>query len=341
MPRRVPGLAILLLPLLALGEGCSFPRKAEGVSRSGKEYEIAPPVNQEIASQPINFKPPDPPPFPSDYHPRDPSLQIPTKSPSVEAAEPKIQATAQKKSTTTEAVLLPAEARHPVEPVAKDPPLVAALRCTLQNQPKEAQQILQKHSKDNSEVLSALMRLTAGLGEGDWNKIPPDEARQIIETLSQVEQSLRHQAPLLLERACFCKRIDGFGQFQTFEPNHAFRPGWEGSPGERVRVYAQVRNFESTPLDGLFETKLECHLEIMNAERKTIATIDLPPIIDRSKTPRQDFFLNLQWNVPSSLKPGLHTLWIKIRDLSANPPRESRCSLDFRVGPPTGTSSAP
>ena len=80
MPRSVPGLAILLLPLLALGEGCSFPRKAEGLSRSGKEYEITPPVNQEIASQPIKAKPPDPPPFPSDYHPRDPNLQTPAKT---------------------------------------------------------------------------------------------------------------------------------------------------------------------------------------------------------------------------------------------------------------------
>jgi hypothetical protein len=115
-----------------------------------------------------------------------------------------------------------------------------------------------------------------------------------------------------------------------------FQAGIDGLPGERIQVYAEVRNFTSRPYNGEYETKLSCLLEIREGEKVT-RTINLDTCIDRSQTPRHDYFLNFQFPVPARLKPGWYTLWITVRDVTggeASAARIARKSVDFKVCAP-------
>jgi hypothetical protein len=101
-----------------------------------------------------------------------------------------------------------------------------------------------------------------------------------------------------------------------------------------------VRNFGSYFRNGQYETRLLSSLSIRDDQGHQMVLKNLDPCIDRSQTPRQDYFLNFQFHVFPKLPPGLYTLWITVKDVTpAGPsavvgPRVAKRSLDFRVCPP-------
>lgn len=258
--------------------------------------------------------------------------------------------TAEAKKDTARLEVKPSETSTPVasapggseasEPsrAAPEAPLVKALRCALEKHPDQARQLLDKYDKGDRELLLALVRLTASAGEGDLEKLPPEEVASTLDKLHGLTTSLRQRAPLSLEKVCFCKKIDGFGQYEPMPAGHEFQAGVEGRPGERVQVYAEVRNFSSVPRENQFETCLASRLEICDADRNQVASMDLGTCTDRSQTPRHDYFLNFQLHVPARLAPGLYTLWVVVKDVTPRGPgqpagREARSSLDLKVSP--------
>jgi hypothetical protein len=268
---------------------------------------------------------PPPPALPSDYHLRD---ATPTA---------RVAGCASPREEKPRADARPAAPEPEAPKPAPDAPLVAALRCALEKHPAEARRLLAKYEKNDRELLLSLLRLTADLGEGDLEKLPPEQASRTLAQLSAVTTNLRLRAPLALEKVCFCKKIQGFGRYaplppQTDEQLASFQAGSEGRPGERVQIYAEVRNFACRRAqEGHYETLLESKLEIRDEERREVASIDLGKCVDRSQTPRQDYFLNFQLHVPAKLAPGRYTLWVKVRDVTTDPPREADSTLDFRV----------
>jgi hypothetical protein len=103
-------------------------------------------------------------------------------------------------------------------------------------------------------------------------------------------------------------------------------------------VYAEVRNFTSRPVGDHFETVLKGQLAIHDGRHEApLITFALEPCIDRSRTPRQDFFVNFHFHTPNKLPPGSYTLWVQVEDMTPapdgtrRPPRVARRSLDFQV----------
>jgi hypothetical protein len=151
---------------------------------------------------------------------------------------------------------------------------------------------------------------------------------------------------LQLDRLCFCSRIEGFGNYEALPAQHAFQAGREGWPGEWVHVYAEVRNARSVVRNGVHETVLSTTLEIRDANNQTVVGMNPEPYRDRSRSLRQDCFLNIQFHVPPNLPPGNWTLVVTVRDLTplgdeaaTVPPEErtARTTLEFRVVPANQT----
>jgi hypothetical protein len=112
----------------------------------------------------------------------------------------------------------------------------------------------------------------------------------------------------------------------------------EYQPGEPMKLYIEVRDFYSQPQDDGFETRLAATVDIHNMQNDPVVPpIHLSAFADRSRTPRQDYFIVLTIPVPARLPQGKYTLWLTVRDETPPPPeaaatcRNARRSLDFCV----------
>lgn len=309
--------------------------------------------------------PPPPPPPPealSDYRPMPKAPAAPAQltssssvervalsqpsDPPAEAAAPKPPAGKPSGDEPTKRPAAPVAATPELAPRKEDPPLLAALRCALEKHPDEARQLLAKHDKSDPKLLFALVQLTAGLGAGELEKLPPAEMAATLEQLHTLAASLKKHAPLTLENMLLCRHIEGFGRYETLPADYRFQAAAEGCPGERVQVYVEVRNFSARPRDGQFATALDSVLEVRDAQRRKVAVMKLGECQDVSRTPRHDYFLNFQFHVPPQLSPGLYTLWVTVKDTTDGPvngdgadSRVARRSLDFQVRPRADSST--
>jgi hypothetical protein len=224
-------------------------------------------------------------------------------------------------------------------PPRPDPPLLTALRALLEKHPsEEVQALLDAYDAGERELLNDVLRLAVRLSDRDLARATPQDVTALLSRLESLERALRPRAALVLEKLCFCSAIDNFGIYTPLDDGHAFRATGPNQPGERVQVYAEVRNFTSRLVGESFETVLKGTLEIRDTTgNHPPITYDLEPVTDRSRTPRRDFFVNFHFDVPPRLLPGSYTLWVQVKDItpaadgSARAPRVARRSLDFRV----------
>ena len=235
---------------------------------------------------------------------------------------------------------LPAAPEAAVMRVEKtpDPQLVAALRCLLEKRSADALELLQNYDGASRELLLTLLPLAARVGDGGLDHATPQETAALLEQLRQVETVLRPHAALTLGKVCFCRKVNGFGDCEPWPENHVFRAGVEGERGEWMQVYAEVRNFTSRPQGPTYEISLAGAVEIRDAQNRPVSRIDFPSCVKRSQTPRQDYFVNFQFYLPSPMPPGRYTLHVLVKDM-LNPatgddaaPQSATRSLDFLVG---------
>lgn len=313
---------------LLLIAGCLFPQRAMQERSAGTwvgTEEIG-----EAKVETVKEQVPPPPSPPSDYHPHAP-LPAPAFAeymPARESAQVELRPAVHHKSSGENG------SGRTYEQTAKEPVAVRALRQALARHPEEANKLLQEKQVPDRELVLALLRLTAEITEKDAEKLTAEEIAQTQELLRSVSAKLRSRAALKLDKVSFCKRIEGFGRFEPHASGYEFQAGYDGKPGERVQVYAEIRNFASRAVQGRYETVLETSLAIHDAERREVVRFDLGRCVDRSQTPRQDYFLNFQLHIPAKLKPGLYTLWVHVKDVTGEPVREVSTSLDFKVRAP-------
>jgi hypothetical protein len=212
----------------------------------------------------------------------------------------------------------------------------------LEKHRDEATALLQRYGQANRDMLFTLLRLSGHVGEGELERVPPQDLALMLDQLNTLALALRLRAPLALEKVCFCRKIVTFGVYDPLGPLPEFQAETPGRPGERVQVYAEVRNFASRAQGLYFETHLAGALEIHNLQRERVYKKSMPPCVDRSRTLRQDYFVVFDFPLPP-LPAGSYTLWVQVKDVTPGPggavtPRIARRSLDFRVG---GLSQGP
>jgi hypothetical protein len=215
---------------------------------------------------------------------------------------------------------------------APEEPLVAALRCYLNKQPDEAVEILNRYDAKNQEMLLRLLPLVVRCTEGSLGNATPQELATLMEELDKVAEPVRALAPLEITRMVFCQRINGFGAYVPLEGTPTFRAACPGQPGERVQVYAEVRNFKSKVRpDGQYATTLASKVEIRDLHDKLIWSYKFDSKDDASRTPRQDYFINYRFDIPANLTPGHYVLSIEVEDVLSDAHRPTAKSYDFMV----------
>jgi hypothetical protein len=240
---------------------------------------------------------------------------------------------------------LPPSEQLPAQPVSvqtvketPEPPLVTALRFVLGKKASEAFDALQGYDKPTQEILLALLPLAARLGEGGLEQASPQEMAALIDQLNQLSNLLRGRAALTLERACFARRIEGFGVYDALASNPIFIAGTDGHNGDRAQVYAEVRNFLSKFDGKVHEIRLTGRLEIYGSDGQFRWGKNYRDDATFSLSPRQDFFVSFKF-YPPNLRPGNYLLVVEVRDetlpIPEAHPRVARCRLPFRIGEPT------
>jgi hypothetical protein len=236
----------------------------------------------------------------------------------------------------------------PAIPAASaDNPVLAALRAIQEQRFDDARQRLQDLDGENRNLLIGLLRLAALLSQ--QKGINAANARELNELLQEVDQLgtvLRPWAPLELPRVCFCRSVENFGVYDPLPENcSTFQAGVGDRPGERVTLYAEVRNFASQTRgqkpNECYETALAGTLVIRDKNLFSSAgdlvwRHDYPAKLERSRAPRQDYCTRFFFNIPPRVPPGHYTLVVEVRDEihpvgADGKPRLARKSLDFDV----------
>jgi hypothetical protein len=222
---------------------------------------------------------------------------------------------------------------------SSEPPLLTALRLVLAKNPSEAIDALQAYDKQTQEILLALLPVVARLSEAGLDRASPQEITALLDQLNSLANLLRGRSALGLDKACFARRIDGFGQYDTLAANPVFMAGTDGPHADRARVYAEVRNFLSKFNGKSYEINLTGRLEIYDGDgqwRWGRDVRDAQPMY--SLSPRQDVFVSFRFSPPANLRPGNYVLVVEVHDESVPAPdakpRVARCKLPFRIGEP-------
>ena len=178
-------------------------------------------------------------------------------------------------------------------------------------------------------MLICLLPLAVRLSQGALDRAAANELTVMVDQADGVAGPLRRRAPLVIDKMSFCRRIDKFGQYQLLPENHEFHPG------ELVQVYAELRNFSSDAGKAGFETRLASsvrltlHTDARGEEIIWRQDFHDRDRVDRSQSPRHDYFNNYRFCIPENLPPGTYKLWLKVIDVPTG--RSTESSLPLRV----------
>lgn len=220
---------------------------------------------------------------------------------------------------------------HPIDDLAyrrlKDPAVVEALRCLLEKRPADAVIPLEKLDKPTQDLLLRFLPLIARLSEGSLEKSDPEELALVTGQLEEVIRTLRPKSALVVDKMCFCRRIDKFGQYDPLPPDYRFKPG------EMVQVYVELQNFSSRLVDGLYETRLASSVEIQDVQHRTVWRQDFNDRDrpDKSRSLRGDYFNSYRFCVPENIPPGTYRLVVRISDVHLPERKPAERSLVLRV----------
>ena len=195
---------------------------------------------------------------------------------------------------------------------------------------------LRAYDGASREVPLTLLPLAAQVGDGGLDRATPQEAAVLLDQVRQVEALLRPRAARRSTRSASAARSTASATAEPWPPDHVFQPQNDDRRGERIQVYAEVRNFTCRPRDGVYETSLAGVVEIRDFANHVACRIDFPASVERSQTPRQDYFINFPFHLPC-LPEGRYTLHVRVKDVLAPAgddaaPRTAGRSIDFVVG---------
>jgi len=157
----------------------------------------------------------------------------------------------------------------------------------------------------------------------------PDEAeraRQARALLQEAVAKLSQSAPLVVHNLTFCRTVTGYGSVTPLEKT-------EFSPGQEIRLYAEVENFSSKTTEKGYHTALQSSYKILDSQGRLIDQHDFGPVAEHCRNMRRDFFTNYRFALPSSVFAGQYHLKLTIVDLNSN--RTGQSTIKFTVRKPS------
>jgi hypothetical protein len=182
----------------------------------------------------------------------------------------------------------------------------------IEGLPREEQEFWQS-------MMLAMNRCRAG-GEGE------SRTEQFTEALGQVRAAARALQPLSkleIHRLQFCTRIDGFGNVTAF-------PTADFEPGQRLLLYAGVRNFRSElTSEGRYRSEFAAVVEFLREEDgEVLERIRLPQIPDECDEERTDYFQSFELTAP--VLEGGYIVRLQLRDQLTRQTAEARLRMRIR-----------
>jgi hypothetical protein len=186
----------------------------------------------------------------------------------------------------------------------------------LADEPAAAVQAIPGLSSEQQEFwIHLLMALANELSAADEAGLAAKRqrtAKLLDEALRQLERS----APLGVEHACFCHRINSFGSYERFASD-------EFQPGQPLLLYAEVAHFATEPVPQYgYRTRLRTNLQIYTAgpdggpspSALPIDRRDFPATEDFCRSVRRDYFHSYRIDLPTHLPAGRYVLRLTLTD---------------------------
>ncbi len=152
----------------------------------------------------------------------------------------------------------------------------------------------------------------------------PDEATLAYHLNAAVE-SLESYAPLQINALCFCRKIDGFGHYDSLE-SPAVRPG------QRLLLYCELAGLRYESDRENFRARISSRVEILDADKGTPVWSETQGQgEDVCRRRRRDFYVNYGFVVPAKLSPGSYSLRLSQTDLVAD--KTVTAEVPFTVKP--------
>lgn len=153
-----------------------------------------------------------------------------------------------------------------------------------------------------------------------------NHAAEVLDTLEEVRNGLRKEAPLELGEVRFCEEILRFGVYTPLAINR-FRPG------RQALLYSEVSNFVSTKeSDGLYHVRLSQRLSLENSRGTEVWRHAFENIHDTCRSLRDDFFLGTTIPLPGDLQPGKYVLKVAVEDITTSKSVGARLELEIIAG---------
>ncbi|MDA7950153.1 MAG: hypothetical protein MPJ24_01595, partial [Pirellulaceae bacterium] len=89
------------------------------------------------------------------------------------------------------------------------------------------------------------------------------------------------------------------------------------TPGQETILYAEVDNFSVTKEEESYKTSLKISYEIRDRSETKFQT-EFPPIVEKTTTPRRDYFISHRMRIPKDLGIGHYNLYLTIEDTQTN-----------------------
>lgn len=155
---------------------------------------------------------------------------------------------------------------------------------------------------------------------------PSGSAAPAISAADELRRLLGVQSSVIVPRLALVTRVNSFGDYDAVDP-----PQFPGGKPVHVFLYTEVKNFRSEATsDNRLRTVLAEKVEIFNAAGKVVWQRAEPTIEDRSHSPRTDFFMTMEIELPADLPVGEYVLKVSVEDKLGATTDQQR--LTFRIG---------
>ena len=124
--------------------------------------------------------------------------------------------------------------------------------------------------------------------------------------------ALEEVAPLEITELRFCSKVDGFGDFEVFEPPVC-------KAGQAVILYCEIDGIRFEQTSGGFRTRIATQIEILPEgggppiHSRTLSTAE-----ETSRRRRRDYFIGYKIALPRPLVPGDYRIRLTARDLTSD-----------------------
>jgi hypothetical protein len=141
--------------------------------------------------------------------------------------------------------------------------------------------------------------------------------------LRAAAQAIEAEAPLAILDLQFCRKVSGFGNFDSLT-GHTLRPG------QTFILYCEMGGLQYDPKGAGFHSKLESRAEIVSDRGgATVWKQSLGTAEDTCRHRRRDYYVNYRLTLPGSLPKGSYQFRLIQKDLLAG--RETSQSLAIAV----------